>query len=74
MIIAFQVAPLSVEDSHLNMLPICPVNVITPLMLLPAQKAIVPAVVPPADGASSVMITEAEFAKQGAAAFIVQVN
>jgi hypothetical protein len=68
------VAPLSVDDSHLKIAPSCPDSVIVPLILLPVQKAVAPAVVPPTEGASSVIVAELEFGEHGADGVIVQVN
>jgi hypothetical protein len=72
--IGCQVAPLSIDDSHLITAPNCPESVIAPLALVPAQKVLPPAVVPPMEGASSVIVTILEFGVQGAAGVIVQVN
>ena len=54
-------------------LPVCPLSVILPL-LLPLQTMVAPAVVPPTDGASLVIVTVLELGVHGAAGVIVQVN
>jgi hypothetical protein len=72
--IACQVVPLSIDDSHLKTAPNCPERVIAPLALVPAQKVVPPAVEPPMDGASSLIVTVLEFGVHGAAGVIVQVN
>jgi hypothetical protein len=72
--IGTQVVPLSMDDSHLTTLPTWPVNVIEPLTLLPEQKLLAPAVVPPTEGRSFVIVTELELGVQGADGVIVQVN
>ena len=69
-----QVTPLSVEDSHLITPPVCPLSEIVPLLPLPAQKVLAPVVVPPTEGALSVIITKLEFGVHGSAGVIVQVN
>ena len=68
-----QVVPLSVDDSHLLILPFWPDKVMFP-PLLPAHAVTPPSVVPPTVGVSSMTVTELEFGGQGAAGVIVQVN
>ena len=67
------VAKLLVDDSHLNIDPTCPVSVIVPP--LPVEQTVAPPlVVPPTDGASSVITTELKLDGQGAGGVIVQVK
>jgi hypothetical protein len=72
--IACHVVPLSVENSHLTIVPTCPVKAIVPLLPVPAQYVLPPVAVPPTDGASSIIVTALEFGVHGAPGVIVQVN
>ena len=56
------VTPPSIEDSHLTMLPVWPLNESVPLFE-PLQADEEPATVPPTDAGETVISTEVEFAE-----------
>ena len=60
-----QVVPPSVEISHLNTLPVCPVKVAVPLLVPEHTVALAPTA-PPADTALAVIVATLEFAEEQA--------
>lgn len=56
-----QLTPPLIEDSHLTILPVCPLKVKVPLFE-PAQTELAPATDPPAVTGLTVIVAAAEFA------------
>ncbi len=59
-VIEVQVTPPSVEDSHRNTLPACPLRVRVPL-LEPAHADALPETLPPTVGGATVIVPAEEF-------------
>ena len=60
-VILDQLTPPLIEDSHLTILPVCPLNVKVPL-LEPAQTDTAPATDPPTVTGLTIMVAVVEFA------------